>query len=39
MIFNEKEVDSAVKGQCITIPVSQKVRKNDKVYIFRKKST
>ncbi len=39
IILDEKEVDCAVKGQLITIPVSQKVRKNDKVYVFRKKST
>lgn len=36
IVLNEKEVKNAGKGKLITIPCSEKVRKNDKVYVLKK---
>lgn len=33
--FEEKDVNSAPKGSIISIPISQKVRKNDSIFILR----
>ena len=35
---NGKPVDSAKKGDIVTIPISERVRRNDKVYVIRKRS-